>query len=62
MNTDYAILYLEINILSIILVGIILHRTRGLSKMVSQQNFAMSIVSGIVNFVAIVLPLFCKMP
>jgi len=52
MNIDYAILYLEINILSIILVGIILHRTRGLSKMVSQQNFAMSIVSGIVFFAA----------
>ncbi|MCR4793133.1 MAG: hypothetical protein K5871_10295 [Lachnospiraceae bacterium] len=50
MQSEYAILYLEINLLSFALVGIILNKTKGLSKMVAQRNFAMSIVSEMVFF------------
>ena len=50
MNAEYALLYLEINIVSIALIAIILHRTTGLSKMVAQRNFAMSIVAEMVFF------------
>lgn len=50
MSTQYAILYLEINIFSLILIWIILHKTRGLSKMVAQRNFVMSIVAEMVFF------------
>lgn len=42
MLNEYAILYLEINIVALVLVCIILHKTSGLSKMVAQRNFAMS--------------------
>ncbi|MCR5324747.1 MAG: hypothetical protein K6E85_15935 [Lachnospiraceae bacterium] len=50
MQNEYAILYLEINLFSIILIGIIFHKTNGLSKMVAQRNFVMSIVSEMVFF------------
>ncbi len=50
MANEYAILYLEINLFSIILIGIILYKTHGLSKMVAQRNFAMSIVAEMVFF------------
>ena len=39
----YALLYLEINLIAVFLIGIIRHRTGGLSKMVAQRNFAMAI-------------------
>ena len=38
MQNEYAILYLEINIVALVLVSIILHKTAGLSKMVAQRN------------------------
>ena len=50
MNAEYAILYLEINIVSLALIAIIMHRTTGLSKMVAQINFVMSIVAEMVFF------------
>lgn len=43
--TLYSILYIEINLFSIILVMIIQFRTLGLSRMVAQRNFSMSIYS-----------------
>ena len=46
----YSLMYFEINIMAIILVAIILYKTEGLSKMVAQRNFAMSIYSAIVFF------------
>lgn len=49
---EYAVLYLEINIFSLILIGIILHKTTGLSKMVAQRNFALSIISEMVFFIS----------
>ena len=53
-NMDYAttstFMYLEINLMAIILVAIILYKTEGISKMVAQRNFAMSIYSAIVFF------------
>ena len=42
-QTIYALLYLEINLIAVFLIGIIRHRTGGLSKMVAQRNFAMAI-------------------
>ena len=52
MQNEYAILYLEINIVAVVLVSIILYKTTGLSKMVAQRNFAMSIGSEIVFFIS----------
>lgn len=40
---EYALLYLEINIVSIILIGIIRYKTGGISKMVAQRNFGKAI-------------------
>ena len=48
--TTYTFMYLEINLMAIILVAIILYKTQGISKMVAQRNFAMSIYSAIVFF------------
>ena len=52
MMNEYAILYLEINIFSLVLIGIVLLKTRGLSQMVAQSNFAMSIIAEMVFFVS----------
>lgn len=43
--TLYSILYIEINIFSVILVVIVQLKTLGLSKMVAQRHFSMSMVS-----------------
>ena len=51
MQNEYAILYLEINIVALTLVLIILHKTAGLSKMVAQRNFAMSIGAEMMFFI-----------
>lgn len=48
----YGILYLEINLFSLILISIILHKTNGLSKMMAQRNFVLSIISEMVFFVS----------
>ena len=52
MMNEYAILYLEINIFSLVLIGIVLLKTMGLSQMVAQSNFAMSIIAEMVFFVS----------
>jgi hypothetical protein len=52
IQTTYAIMYLEINLFSVILVAIIGIRTAGLTKMVAQRNFAMSICAEIVFFLS----------
>lgn len=44
-QTIYALLYLEINLIAAFLIGIIRHRTAGLSKMVAQRNFSMAITA-----------------
>jgi diguanylate cyclase (GGDEF)-like protein len=49
---EYGILYLEINLFSLILISIILHKTNGLSKMMAQRNFVLSIISEMVFFVS----------
>ena len=51
-QTLYALLYLEINIMATVLIAIIWHRTAGLSKMVAQRNFAMTIAAEIVFFLS----------
>ena len=50
MVADYSILYLEVNLLSLALIAIILRKTNGLSKMVAQRNFVMSIAAEMVFF------------
>lgn len=52
MMNEYAILYLEINIFSLVLIGIVLLKTMGLSQMVAQSHFAMSIIAEMVFFVS----------
>ena len=52
MINEYAILYLEINIFSLVLIGIVLLKTMGLSQMVAQSHFAMSIIAEMVFFVS----------
>lgn len=49
---EYGILYLEINLFSLILISIILHKTNGLSKMMAQRNFVLSIISEMIFFVS----------
>lgn len=41
-NTLYAVMYIEINLVAVILVSMIRYKTNGLSKMVSQKNFVMA--------------------
>jgi hypothetical protein len=52
MEMLYAVLYLEINLVAVVLVGIIGIKTNGLSKMVAQRNFAMSIEAEILFFLS----------
>ncbi|MBO4679428.1 MAG: GGDEF domain-containing protein, partial [Lachnospiraceae bacterium] len=52
MQNEFAILYLEINIVAVVLISIILYKTNGLSKMVAQHNFAMSIIAEMVFFLS----------
>ncbi len=48
----YTLLYTEINLVAIVLVGIIGFKTNGLSKMVAQRNFAMSIGAEVFFFLS----------
>lgn len=48
----YALLYLEINLISVVLVQMIGRKTAGLSKMVSQRDFANAIRALIVFFLS----------
>ena len=54
MNSEmlYTLLYTEINLAAIILVGIIGFKTNGLSKMVAQRNFALSIGAEVFFFLS----------
>ena len=54
MNSEmlYTLLYMEINLVAIVLVGIIGFKTNGLSKMVAQRNFAMSIGAEVFFFLS----------
>ncbi|MBO4883434.1 MAG: diguanylate cyclase [Lachnospiraceae bacterium] len=52
MQTEYALLYAEINTFSLILIAVVLRKTMGLSKMVAQRNFAMSIIAEMVFFIS----------
>ena len=49
-GTLYALLYVEINLVAVILVGIIGVKANGMSKMVAQRNFTMSIGAEILFF------------
>lgn len=51
MQTAYAMVYLEINLMSILLLVFIRFRTLGISRMVSQRNFSMAIDSQITLFI-----------
>ncbi len=48
----YALLYLEINVASIVLLAIIAHKTRGLTQMVAQRNFVMALRAQTVFFLS----------
>ncbi len=48
----YTLLYTEINLVAIVLVGIIGFKTNGLSKMVAQRNFALSIGAEVFFFLS----------
>ena len=52
MQVEYAVLYFIINLLSFLLISIILYKTNGLSKMVAQRNFAMSIIAEMVFIIS----------
>ena len=49
---EYAILYVEINLMATALIGIILYKTGGISRMVAQRNFSMTIVAEMVFFLS----------
>ena len=46
----YAVLYLEINLMAVLLVLFIRFMTLGISKMVSQRNFSNAIDAQVVFF------------
>ena len=52
LRTVYALLYMEINIVSSVLVGLIRYKTNGISRMTEQRNFALSIDTEIVFFMS----------
>ena len=51
-NTLYVVMYLEMNLIAVILVALIRIKTNGLSKMVSQQNFVMAIDAQMAFFIS----------
>ena len=51
-TTAYAVMYFEINIVSVILVAIIGFKTNGLSKMGAQRNFSRAINSQVLFFLS----------
>ena len=60
MSNDYAILYLEINIFALALIGIIRYKTWGLTEMVAQKNFAMCIDSQMIFYISDTLYVMIK--
>ena len=51
-QTLYALVYLEINLMAVVLIGIILRKSSGLSRMVAQRNFAMTIYAEMLFFLS----------
>lgn len=51
-QTLYALVYLEINLMAVALIGIILYKSSGLSRMVAQRNFAMTIHAEMLFFLS----------
>ena len=51
-QTLYALVYLEINLMAVVLIGIILHKSSGLTRMVAQRNFAMTIYAEMLFFLS----------
>ena len=51
-QTLYALVYLEINLMAVALIGIILRKSSGLSRMVAQRNFAMTIYAEMLFFLS----------
>ena len=60
-QTAYALIYLEINIVSVIIVLLIRHKTSGISKMVAQNNFVMAIDSLVAFFLSDTLFVMIKL-
>ena len=60
MGSDYAILYLEINIFALALIAIIRYNTLGLTEMVAQRNFAMCINSQMLFYISDTLYVMSK--
>ena len=52
MQLTYALLYFEINLVSVLITVIILIKTAGLSRMASQRQFAMAIYAEMVFFLS----------
>ncbi|MBR0307316.1 MAG: hypothetical protein IJH92_00300, partial [Mogibacterium sp.] len=52
MQTLYAILYFEINLFAAALLVFIRVKTRGISRMASQENFACAVDAEIVFFMS----------
>ena len=51
-DLNYTLMYLEINLISIVLVALIHYKTGGLTKMVAQRNFAMAIDAEMIFFLS----------
>lgn len=49
-DLNYTLMYLEINVISLILVALVHYKTSGLTKMVAQRNFAMAIDAEMIFF------------
>ena len=60
IESSYAIMYFEINVVAVLIVGIIRYKTKGLSRMVAQRNFAMAIDSLITFIVSDTLYVMMK--
>lgn len=54
MGSDflYSLMYLEVNVISLVLVALLHYKTSGLTKMVAQRNFAMAIDAQMVFFIS----------
>lgn len=52
MTASYPLLYLEINLASVVLVGIVLLKSKGLSKMQAQRYFELALWSEILFFLS----------
>ena len=51
-DLNYTLMYLKINLFSIVLVALIHYKTGGLTKKVAQRNFAMAIDAEMIFFLS----------